>query len=377
MVIKGNARAGAKSLAAHVLRPDTNERVKVSEIRGVIAEDVLGALREMEAVSVCTRTSKPLYHASINTRADERLTDEQRLHAIERLEKALGLTDQPRVVVIHEKKGREHCHVIWSRTDIEHGRAFRMDHNYRTHELVARELEREFGHERVQGAHVERNGQSRPERTPGHDEMQQASRTGLKPKQAKEQITALWRSTDSGQAFKAALEAQGWILARGDRRDFVVVDPQGGTHSLARRVEVAKAKDVRERMADLDAAQLPTAQEARAQQLVRRAELLPRNPEPAEEERPRRQSQIPDGLDWTDKAGMAQQQRSALAWSKADQRAEEEPKKNGGKVLRFAEDRDRAPEASKQGKEPKAPGDKKQLNFFEDKKPDKDIDRDR
>ena len=36
MVIKGNARAGAKSLAAHVLRGDTNERVKVEEIRGVV-----------------------------------------------------------------------------------------------------------------------------------------------------------------------------------------------------------------------------------------------------------------------------------------------------------------------------------------------------
>ena len=377
MVIKGNARAGAKSLAAHVLRTDTNERVEVAEIRGVIAEDVLGALREMEAVAVCTRTGKPLYHASINTRPDERLSDEQRFAAIDRLEKALGLTDQPRVVVIHEKEGREHCHVIWSRTDIEHGRAIRMDHNYRTHELVARELEKEFGHERVQGAHIERDGKPRPERTPGHDEMQQASRTGLKPKAAKEQITALWRSTDSGQAFKAALESQGWLLARGDRRDFVAVDPQGGTHSLARRVEGAKAADIRERMGDLDAEQLLTTQEARAQQLARLSELLPRESEPAEEGRPRPQAQIPDGLDWTERAGMVAQQRSANVWAKAGQRAAEEPKQQDSKVLRFAEDRDRAPEPGKQTKEPKAAGDKKQLRFFEDKKPDKDIDRDR
>ena len=174
MVIKGNARAGAKSLAAHVLRADTNERVEVEEIRGVIAEDVEGALREMEAVACCTNTRKPLYHASINTRADERLTPEQRLPAIDRLEEALSLTGQPRVVVIHEKAGREHCHIIWSRTDLEKGIAIRMDHNFRTHEFVARELEREFGHERVQGAHVERDGKPRPARTPGHDEMQQA-----------------------------------------------------------------------------------------------------------------------------------------------------------------------------------------------------------
>ena len=47
---------------------------------------------------------------------------------------------------------------MWSRADLDHMRAIRCDHNYRTHELVARELEREFGHARVQGVHVERDG---------------------------------------------------------------------------------------------------------------------------------------------------------------------------------------------------------------------------
>ena len=42
------------------------------------------------------------------------------------------------------------------------------------------------------------------------------------------------------------------LLARGDRRDFVAIDPKGGTHSLARRIEGATAKDVRARMADVD-----------------------------------------------------------------------------------------------------------------------------
>ena len=45
-----------------------------------------------------------------------------------------------------------------------------------------------------------------------------------------------------------------------------MIDPSGETHSLARRIEGAKAKDVRERMADIDAASLPTVDEARARQ---------------------------------------------------------------------------------------------------------------
>jgi DNA polymerase-4 len=102
--------------------------------------------------------------------------------------------------------------------------------------------------------------------------MQQASRTGISPKAVREHITGLWQRTDSGRAFAEALAESGWILARGDRRDFVAIDPKGGAHSLARRIEGANAKDVRARMADLDPSRLPSAQEARAVQRGRAGE---------------------------------------------------------------------------------------------------------
>jgi hypothetical protein len=136
-------------------------------------------------------------------------------------------------------------------------------HNYRKHEQVARELEREFGHARVQGAHVQRDGKERPKRTPSHSEMLQAERTGLPVQTVKAAITDIWRRTDSGGAFAEALQDAGYRLARGSRRDFVVIDPRGGVHSLARRIEGAKAKDIRARMTDIDAAELPTVGEAR------------------------------------------------------------------------------------------------------------------
>jgi hypothetical protein len=263
MVIKGVSCAGARRLFVHLTRVDTNERVEVRELRGVAAEDLRGALLEMEAVGAGVRAEKIFYHASINTRAVERMTDEQRARAIDRLEAELGLTGQSRLVVVHDKKDREHCHIVWSRIDLDRMATISDSHNFRKHEQVARDLEREFGHERVQGAHVEREGKERPKRTPSHAEMLQADRTGLSPNYAKEQITEIWRSTDSGQAFANALEASGWVLARGDRRDFVVIDPRGGTHSLARRIEGANTKDVRERMADVDASRLPSVTEAK------------------------------------------------------------------------------------------------------------------
>ncbi len=287
MVIKGVSCSGARRLAVHLMRTDTNERAEVRELRGVAAEDLRGALLEMEAVAAGARTTKPFYHASINTRADEKLSDAQRLEAIDALEKKLGLDGQSRVVVVHEKEGREHCHIVWSRIDLDRMAAISDSHNYRKHEEVARELERRFGHERVQGAHVERDGKERPKRTPSHAEMLATERGAVDPAAARKLVTEVWRRTDSGRSFKAALEEKGWLLARGNRRDFVVIDPNGGVHSLARRVERARAKDIRVRMAGINPESLPSVGEARAaqretQQL--RAEIAKiRAPEPAKD----------------------------------------------------------------------------------------------
>jgi Relaxase/Mobilisation nuclease domain len=275
VIIKGKARGNGRQLGQYLITPGENERVEVVEVRGAAAPDVPGAVLEMDAVSACARTAKPLYHATINTRANERMTAEQRMYAVDRLERELGFTGQPRVVVIHEKKDRngdlrEHCHIVWSRIDLEHQRAIRIDHNYRKHELVARELERELGFTRTQGAHIERDGQTRPGRTASQWELQQSERTGLSIGQVTKTVTDVWRRTDNGASFAIALDQEGYVLARGDRRQFVVIDPMGGTHSLARRVEGAKVADVRARMSDLDPAHLPSVKQGKAIQLQRR-----------------------------------------------------------------------------------------------------------
>lgn len=264
MIIKGGSCAGAGRLAAHLLRADHNERVHVVELRGTAAADLRGALIDMAALSAGTQCRRPLYHASINSRAGGPLTDVQRAASIGRLEAALGLTGQPRAVVVHEKAGRDHTHVVWARADVERGRVVSDSHNYRRHEAVARELEREFGHTPVQGVHIGRQDAPRPARTLSHDEMQQAARSATTPAQTRAEITALWRATTTGKAFAAALEESGWQLCRGDRRDFVLIDAGGDVHSLARRIEGARAADIRARLDDIDPASLPSVAKARA-----------------------------------------------------------------------------------------------------------------
>ena len=54
------------------------------------------------------------------------------------------------------------------------------------------------------------------------------------------------------------------MLARGDRRDFVILDEDARVHSLGRQIAGVKAKDLRAFMADIDPDALPGVKEARA-----------------------------------------------------------------------------------------------------------------
>lgn len=259
MIIKGKSRSGPAALAAHLLNAEKNENVTVLDIRGTVADDLRGALVEMDAIAVGTRCQKPLYHASISPGPPHKLTERQRAIAFYSLEVMLGLDGHPRVIVLHQKNGREHMHVVWSRIDTDTMTSVSDSHNYRIHEEVSRNLEMQFKHERVQGAHVERDGVERPDRTPTRAELRQEERTGIKGSDVKIDVSALFRASDSAGAFQAAIEEKGYILAKGDRRDFVIVDHKGGIHSLARRIDGMKAAQLREYMSSIDPATLPTA----------------------------------------------------------------------------------------------------------------------
>jgi len=266
MIIKGTSRSGPVALAAHLGNAEKNERVEVIGTRGTVATDLRGALQEMDAYAVGTKCEKPLYHAAISPEPPFRLTPEQRTEAVDALEQKLGLTGHSRVIVVHEKEGREHLHVVWSRIDLDRMRSVSDSHNYRKHEEVARDLERRFGHDRVQGAHHEREGVERPDRTPSRSELRQEERTGITGKQVKIEVTEAFRASDNAHSFEAALAGKGYVLARGDRRDFVIIDRAGGIHSLARRIDQMKAADLRAFMAPLDRASVPDI--AQAKQLI-------------------------------------------------------------------------------------------------------------
>lgn len=266
MIIKGASRAGPKQLSRHLGRTDTNERVAVLELHspsGSLGE----AFRDWQALAAGTKGTKGLYHANIDPDARYKMTPEQWTRAVDVLEEELGLTGQPRAVVLHEKNGREHIHVVWQRTDIDTMRLRSDSHNYQAHERASARLEQEFGHEHVPGKHAKRDREAQPELPSSeitHAEWQQSERSGIDPRARKEQITALFEASDTGSAFHAALQDAGYLLARGDRRDFVLLDSDGEIYGLRRQIAGVSAKDLRAFMEDVPLATLPSVAEGRA-----------------------------------------------------------------------------------------------------------------
>ena len=132
---------------------------------------------------------------------------------------------------------------------------------------LSRELFLEHGWAMPHGLEV------REERNPTnytHNEHQQAQRVGKHTGDMKAQIQAAWAESDSRAAFESALAELGYVLAKGDRRDFVFVDRNSEVYSLARFAGV-KTKDVRARLGD--GKDLPTIAQVVAQWVQERPSI--------------------------------------------------------------------------------------------------------
>ncbi|MVT55806.1 relaxase [Bradyrhizobium yuanmingense] len=162
------------------------------------------------------------------------------------MEQTLGLTDQPRAIVIHEKDGRRHAHVVWSRIDADMMRAINLPF-YKTKLMeLSKELFLENGWELPNGYRVDK-GKNPLNFTLA--EWQQAKRLGIDPREVKQTLQGAWQASDNLQAFQHALEERGYFLARGDRRGFVVIDLENKVYFLSRYAGV-KNKDLKSKLSE-------------------------------------------------------------------------------------------------------------------------------
>lgn len=263
MILIGNQRGGGKDLALHLMKAE-NERVHVHQIRGFGSDTLMGAFTESYAISRATQCKQHLYSLSLNPPTDADVSVADFEAAIEQAEQRLGLCSQPRAIVFHDKRGddgilRKHAHAVWCRIDTKAMKAVHHSHDHLKLEKLSRELFLHHGWELPPG-HM--NKKDRNPLNYSHAEHQQAKRAGKHAGDIRRVFQSTWGSSDTRNAFAAALKEQGYILARGDRRGFVAVDAKGEVYGIARALGI-RTKEVQARLGALD--DLPPVDEAHSQ----------------------------------------------------------------------------------------------------------------
>ena len=221
MILKAKERGDSRQLGLYLLRVDTNEHVEVHELRGFISDDLPSALQEIDALGRGTRARNVMFSLSLNRPPKEQVPTEAFESAIERVEQRLGLDDQPRAIVFHEKDGRRHAHAVWSRIDPDSMTAINLSHYKLKLREIGRELFLKHGWQMPRGF---ARWQERDPLAMSREEWQQAVRTKHDPKVVKAMFQDCWAISESGAAFAQALKECGYELARGKK---VAVDWRG------------------------------------------------------------------------------------------------------------------------------------------------------
>ncbi|HFC30375.1 MAG TPA: hypothetical protein ENJ44_04950 [Oceanospirillales bacterium] len=258
MIVKSSQREGSKELAKH-LNSGENETVCVVGSRGVLNETINGALEEFEAISRGSNCQKHLFHVSISPSPDVHMNNEGWEKTWLLHEEINKLKGHFFIEVEHIKNGRAHRHRVYERVNYETGKAVNLSWTRLKNERLGRTMEVMLGHPITQGkfnksvikhlkkssfkyvaARIEELGIA--DRSPRvtrytHYESQQVKRFDLDA--ARSHIADAWAQSDSPQAFKAALRAQGYELADGDKAGVpVAIDRDGHVIPIQRSINV-------------------------------------------------------------------------------------------------------------------------------------------
>jgi len=131
---------------------------------------------------------------SLNPAPQENVSTADFEKAIEKAEEKLGLTNQPRAIVFHEKEGRRHYYAVWSHIDATEMRAIALSFSKLKLMEVSKELFLQHGWTMPCGM---TKLQERDPRNFTLAEWQQAKRTGKDPRAIKQVFQECWATSDS------------------------------------------------------------------------------------------------------------------------------------------------------------------------------------
>jgi len=210
------------------------------------------------------RCEKPVYAFSLGWHPEQQPERAEMIEAARAALQVLEMQDHQAVFVAHNDTAHRHVHVIVNRV---HPETLKAANNYRDQQkLSAWALEQERAQNRIYCKAREFNALAR----------QVAKEQDGRPAPGRyvdNTLAECWSRSDGGQSFKAALEAKGWGLAKGDRKENVlmVVTPSGRAFAVLRELNKGfpkgqgiKAADFDRQTADLKRDALPNVAQVQA-----------------------------------------------------------------------------------------------------------------
>jgi hypothetical protein len=270
---KGKPRGEGVQLAEYLMKAEPGERAELIQMQGFgPTTDLREAFRIEEIRAEGTKAEKPFFHSHFRSVEGEgkKLTVAQWLEIADRHDRALGLVGQPGAASLHIdlKTGDAHMHLARSLVaESEDGRLYVKKVGLYKNKLkqLSREIERDFGLKIISNERKHRARAADPH------EHEEGRRLGIDTNAIRDAILDAFEKSDNGKAFAAAMKAQGFEVAAGNRANFVVIDHAGGHHALNKKLTGKTLEEIRDRLSDLDRSQLPTVDQAKELQTDRKA----------------------------------------------------------------------------------------------------------
>lgn len=270
IAVPGTSFKGAFAYYGHDKQADTSERVAFIETLNLRTDDPEQGWKIMawtaeheEDIKRCAKVkfngekvAHPVYAFSLSWSPDESPDQGHQIKEGKNALEVLGLSEHQAIIIGHNDTDHPHVHVLVNLIHPTTGKAANLYKDRLKLSEWAEQYEREQGkircQKRVQNNRKRENGEFIKYQDPV--------------------IQRAWDRSDNGKSFAHALKQDAHILARGDSVGFVIVDPHGKVINPTRKIEGAKAKDIRAKLADLDPKALPSVEEARKIQSGREAQ---------------------------------------------------------------------------------------------------------
>lgn len=277
---RGHSFTGVTAYLMHDKGAETSERVEWTATYNLHTPDVEKASRFMawtdgsreslRAQSGGTAvgrkaTAGNVYHYSLSwepgEKPDRAAIEAEALASVKRL----GLEKHQFYLVAHSDTEHAHVHVVVNLVNPETGR---IASNWKDRDILDRWANE---YEQKHGIQCEKRAKKFEVLDQDRGVEVFARKDKGRRAELEQTVTELFQTSDSGRAFRAALQGEGLELAQGNRRGFVVVDQDGKVYALNRLIDTidgakgrAKTKAISARLKDVDTDSLERADEVAA-----------------------------------------------------------------------------------------------------------------